>query len=163
YAVVLQDYDGLKNPNDEFVYVDIQNRQDVLEDLAKKRFEFLALRDDIKYILKHSDDFRNADGTAVDRDKLSKDFDEVVTAINTMQREASVCTRDAKQCEFTKFDAEKFSLPKLAQGPQGSADVLAARGEVLANEDPLALELRNRAPAGPRRRGFDIGMAAAEG
>jgi hypothetical protein len=30
------------------------------------------------------------------------------------------------------------------------------------NEDPLALELRNRAAAGPGQRGFDIGMAAAE-
>jgi len=116
YAVLLQDYDSLKNPNDQFVYIEIQNRQDVLEDLAKKRFEFLALRDDLKYILKHSGDFQNADGTAVDRDKLSKDFDSVVDAINTMQREASVCTRDAKQCEFTKFDVAKFSVPVLAKG-----------------------------------------------
>lgn len=42
-------------------------------------------------------------------------------------------------------------------------DALAGRGEALANEDPLALELRNREPEGPSRRGFDIGMAAAEG
>jgi hypothetical protein len=39
----------------------------------------------------------------------------------------------------------------------------AARGEALANEDPLAAELRDREPEGPARRGFDIGMAAAEG
>jgi hypothetical protein len=42
-------------------------------------------------------------------------------------------------------------------------NVLAARGEALANEDPLALELRNLQPEGPARHGFDIGMAAAEG
>ena len=160
YAVMLQDYDGLKNPNDKFVYVDIQNRQDVLEDLARKRFEFLALRDDIKYILKHSDDFQNADNSSVDRDKLSKDLDDVVTAINTMQHEAAVCTRDAAQCEFTKFDVAKFLLPRLAKGTE---DILADRGEILANEDPLAVELRNRALGAPGRRGFDIGMAAAEG
>ena len=42
-------------------------------------------------------------------------------------------------------------------------NALAARGEALANEDPLALELRNQQPEGSARRGFDIGMAAAEG
>ncbi len=42
-------------------------------------------------------------------------------------------------------------------------DALAARGEAVANTEALALELRNRQPAGPSRRGFDIGMAAAEG
>ncbi len=43
------------------------------------------------------------------------------------------------------------------------ADVLAAKGEALANADPLATELRNREPEGPSRRGFYIGLAAAEG
>src|SRR2546422_7577398 len=42
-------------------------------------------------------------------------------------------------------------------------NALAARGEALANEDPLALELRNQQPEGPARHGFDIGMAVAEG
>src|SRR5260370_5231765 len=42
-------------------------------------------------------------------------------------------------------------------------DDLAARGEAIANADPLSAELRNRQPEGPARRGFDIGMAAAEG
>ena len=44
-----------------------------------------------------------------------------------------------------------------------STDELAARGEAIANQDPLAVELRNRQSDGPARRGFDIGMAAAEG
>lgn len=39
---------------------------------------------------------------------------------------------------------------------------LAARGEGIANEDARAVELRNQQPEGPARRGFDIGMAAAE-
>jgi hypothetical protein len=42
-------------------------------------------------------------------------------------------------------------------------DELAARGVQVANTDPLALELRKRAPDESVRRGFDIGMAAAEG
>ena len=160
FAVLLQDYDRLKNPNDQFVYVDIQNRQDVLEDLAKKRFEFLALRDNFKYILKYSSDFQKADGSPVVHDELTKDYDDVVDAINTMQREASVCTRDAKQCNFTKFDVAKYNVPTLAKG---SEDTLAARGQAIANQDPLAVALRNGLLDAPSRRGFDTGMAAAEG
>ncbi len=160
YAVLLQDYEGLKNPNDQFVYIDIQNRQDVLEDLAKKRFEFLALRDDLKYILKHSGDFQNADGTAVIREKLIKDFDEVVDAINTMQNQAKICVRDAGQCDFTKFEAAKFVVPMLAKGTE---DVLVTKGAAIADMDPLAIALRSSLPDADSRRGFNIGMAVAEG
>jgi hypothetical protein len=42
-------------------------------------------------------------------------------------------------------------------------DQLAARGAVIANADPLAIEIRKRAPNDSSRHGFDIGMAAAEG
>lgn len=42
-------------------------------------------------------------------------------------------------------------------------NALAAKGEALATQTPLALELRNQMPEGPARRGFDIGLAAAEG
>src|SRR5271157_76032 len=164
YAVLLEDYSSLKSPNDKFDYVQIQNQQDVLEDLAKKRFEFLALRDDLKYILKHSDDFQNADGTPANtpanRDKLSKDFDEVINAINTMEKEASACSRDASQCIFTNFDTAKFVLPVVTPKAE---DPLVAEGEALAKQDPLAAALRDAQPDAPSRRGFLIGMAAAEG
>jgi hypothetical protein len=39
----------------------------------------------------------------------------------------------------------------------------AKRGEILANQDPLALALRNQQSAGAGQRGFDIGMAVSEG
>ena len=42
-------------------------------------------------------------------------------------------------------------------------NALAARGEVLAGEDPLALELRGQQREESARRGFDIGMGLAEG
>lgn len=42
-------------------------------------------------------------------------------------------------------------------------DALAVRGAVLANEDPLAMELRDQQSDDSARRGFHIGMAAAEG
>lgn len=42
-------------------------------------------------------------------------------------------------------------------------NALAVRGEALANEDQLALELRNQRPDDDARRGFDIGMGVADG
>jgi hypothetical protein len=54
-------------------------------------------------------------------------------------------------------------LPPPATGVALSADELAAKGEIIANGDPFSAELRNQQPTEPIRRGFDIGMAAAEG
>ena len=44
-----------------------------------------------------------------------------------------------------------------------SLDDMVSRGGLLAAADPLSAELRNRSPDDLNRRGFDIGMAAAEG
>ena len=51
------------------------------------------------------------------------------------------------------------------ENPSKAIDLnaLAGRGEALANEDPLALELRNLQSEGPARHGFDVGMGIAEG
>ncbi len=139
YAVQLQDYTALKNPNDNFTFYDIQQQQDVLADLAKKRFGFLTLRDNISYILKHSDAFANPDGSAVDRDALSNTFDDVTSQINTMETEASACARDAGQCKFTTFDVSKFKLPGLAtkQVPVVSLVGLRAHPILKALNEPL--------------------------
>jgi hypothetical protein len=51
----------------------------------------------------------------------------------------------------------------MAGPPPVDLGALAARGEPIANQDPLAAELRRRMPEGPALHGFDIGMAAAEG
>jgi hypothetical protein len=57
------------------------------------------------------------------------------------------------------FSCLVAGMPAQAQ----TLDELAIRGALLASADPLATELRNRAPNDEARRGFDIGMAAAEG
>lgn len=46
--------------------------------------------------------------------------------------------------------------------PPADLDALAARGAVLASEDPVAVELRKLQTGQRTRRGFDIGMGAAE-
>lgn len=50
-------------------------------------------------------------------------------------------------------------MPTLTKGP---TDALAAKGEIVTNQDPLAVALRDQQPAGEGRRGFFIGMAVAE-
>jgi hypothetical protein len=52
---------------------------------------------------------------------------------------------------------------KCAEQQAWHVDDLAARGEAIAMQDPLALELRQHQPGNDAQRGFDIGMAAAEG
>jgi hypothetical protein len=51
----------------------------------------------------------------------------------------------------------------VALAPTAGFDEMAAKGEAIANTDPLSAALRNRVPGIASRRGFDIGMAAAEG
>ena len=62
--------------------------------------------------------------------------------------------------------------PLVIATPQGAIppaitpddlSALHAKGAAIANADPLAAELRNQQPDAPALRGFDIGMAAAEG
>ncbi|HEU4779346.1 MAG TPA: trypsin-like serine protease [Steroidobacteraceae bacterium] len=53
--------------------------------------------------------------------------------------------------------------PSVAAITQADLDSLAARGAGIAAQDPLSVELRERAAEGAAKRGFDIGMAATEG
>jgi hypothetical protein len=55
------------------------------------------------------------------------------------------------------------ALPDAAPDDAPSLDDLATKGQTLTDNDPLAAALRDHQPAGHVRRGFHIGMAAAEG
>ncbi len=68
-------------------------------------------------------------------------------------------------CNVAREARERNSpaAPGLEAQCLATVNALAARGEAVANQDPYALALRNQQPAGLARRGFDIGMAAAEG
>jgi hypothetical protein len=48
------------------------------------------------------------------------------------------------------------------QQPRFNLDALAAKGMAIAQQDPIATELRNQQPDASARRGFDIGMGIAE-
>ncbi|MGB3709153.1 PASTA domain-containing protein [Gordonia sp. (in: high G+C Gram-positive bacteria)] len=63
--------------------------------------------------LKHLEDFQNADGTAPDRQLVVSEQQRVVDAVNSMQKQASACARDAAKCTFTNFDSGAFTKPVL--------------------------------------------------
>lgn len=58
------------------------------------------------------------------------------------------------------LEAQCAAQPKLP--PIEDHDGLVARGEAIANEDPLAMQLLDQQPDNSSRLGFDIGMAVAE-
>ena len=68
--------------------------------------------------------------------------------------------KPAEQVGFTA--AVSFSLERNRIQQTRNNAALAKKGEAIANRDPLTFVLRNLQPDGPARRGFDIGMAAAE-
>ena len=55
------------------------------------------------------------------------------------------------------------TVDHIGSGPRIDLNALEARGGTIAEQDPLALMLRDSQTSDARRRGFDIGMAAAEG
>jgi hypothetical protein len=55
------------------------------------------------------------------------------------------------------------TIASAQPGQSVDLDALAARGEVVTRQDPLAVELRNQQSGDRARRGFDIGMGAADG
>jgi hypothetical protein len=62
----------------------------------------------------------------------------------------------------TEARADNSLTPRASPAPVDVSG-LAAKGEAIANQDPLSAELRRRQPNDASRTGFDIGMAAAEG
>jgi hypothetical protein len=68
--------------------------------------------------------------------------------------------KPAEQAGFTAAVSFALERNRIQQTKNNAA--LAKKGEAIANRDPLTFVLRNLQPEGPARRGFDIGMAAAE-
>lgn len=68
--------------------------------------------------------------------------------------------KPAEQAGFSASVSYALERNRIEQTRTNAA--LAKKGEAIANRDPLTFVLRNLQSEGPARRGFDIGMAAAE-
>jgi hypothetical protein len=117
FAVLLQPYNRLESPNDRFNFYELQQQQDALQDMARRRFNLLKLKNDIAFILKYPSDFQNPDGSAVDVNHLTSIGTKVSTAINDLQRKAAACARDATSCDIPSFsELDSFRAPALRPG-----------------------------------------------
>jgi hypothetical protein len=148
---------------------DVQHGQDVLIACAKQRSAILDGMNLMEFISQNSSryDFV-APTTPAD---IVRAFVGYQADLDLVAKAASNAINDLDQALMPAEFARKVGRPYPQGVPpmpmptpeRGMMDVLAAKGEVIANADPLAVALREREPAGPSRRGFDIGMAAAEG
>jgi DNA-binding beta-propeller fold protein YncE len=139
FAVALADYRNLALPVDNFDFIQIQNQRDVLEEHAQKRFEFLTRRNSISYARQHPEEFVDADDQT-----LAGELSRITDAINTMERQASACLRDAGQCSFTPFDLSDFPLPRpkvtsSGPAPKGAAYVAGASGITVLDANDVVL------------------------
>ena len=130
FAVSIADYKTLNLPNDAFNFIDIQNQKDVLEEHARKRFDFLTLRNSISYIRLHPEDFEDVDDTL-----LAKQLRDVTDAINKMEEEASACLRNPGACQFTPFDVSDFPLPRVKRGSPLPTTVMVPDFSEASTED----------------------------
>jgi len=92
---------------------------------------------------------------AAPKERLSPDIERPSTAY-VKKPNKKLATSTAPQA------AERPNVVTIAVGVD-ELDALAGRGEGIAAQDSLSVELRERTAEGAAKRGFDIGMAAAEG
>lgn len=148
---------------------EIQHAQDVLILCAKQRSRILDQLNLMEFIAQNSSryDF-TAPTTSADIVKAVVGYQTDLDLVAATASHAINNVRDAMTpAEFASKKGKAYPLG-IPPNPMptvelGLLDVLAAKGEVIARADPLAVALRDLEPDGPSRRGFDIGMAVAEG
>jgi hypothetical protein len=147
----------------------IQHAQDILVLCAKERSMILDNLNLMEFISQNPSHYDfTAPTTPADIVKAFVDYQADLDLVAAAASQAindstkAVTPADYASREGKSYPRGKPPIP-MPTPEKGMLDVFAAKGEALTNEDPLAVELRNREPAGPARRGFDIGMGAAEG
>jgi hypothetical protein len=148
---------------------DIEHAQDIIVMCAKQRSRILDDLNLMEHVIRNASSYEFSAPTTMDDivkalAGCQADFDLVAA---TASRAMNDATKAVTPAEFARQKGLAYPqgvppmpMPTLAKG---MLDVLAAKGEVIVNADPLAKALRDREPEGPSRRGFHIGMAAAEG
>lgn len=147
----------------------LQHVQDILVICAKQRSTILDGLNLMEFISQHPSRYEFA--APVTLADIVKAFSGYQADLDLVAEAASHAINHVDAAMTPAEFAKKVGKPYPQGVPpspmptqeKGLLDVLAAKGEVIASQDPLAAELRLREPAGPARRGFDIGMAAAEG
>lgn len=120
YAMLIEDYRALKLPNDSFNPIEIERQQTVLNDFAKRRYDFLKLRNDLEFILRNPAAFEIADD---DTARLTAWFVEVSGIVDALERGALACSKDAAQCVLPTVTVASYPLPKMRPAAPRAVEV----------------------------------------
>jgi hypothetical protein len=150
-SVTLDGYEELKLPTDDISSVEEAHAREVMRQLEKDYHGLLECQNDIEYVLRHQDYFKNVKVKA-----LNNANKQIAADLNTIVERADACSRDFEKCELfspTFPDMEKL-LPDR-RGKTLSPAMVRARRKRRAdrlNNDANRLELIARAlPEGKRK------------
>lgn len=108
YSVLIHDYTELKLPGDGLSFVDIQNQQDVLNFNANLLDGFNTVVNDIDFVRKNIDDFKNTDGSPANDEVLAKARRDCLQEIDAIRTQMSKCATDATTCTRITSAPEDF-------------------------------------------------------
>ena len=120
YSMLVHDYSELRLPNDGLSFVDIQNQQDVMNFNAGLLNGFSTVVNDIDFIRKNIDQFKNADGGPADDAVLSRARKDCLQEMDAIRLQMSRCSKDATTCARIQVAPEDFAnkLPKIGESTQ---------------------------------------------
>jgi hypothetical protein len=115
YSMLLHDYTELALPADGLTFVDVQNQQDVLTFNASLLDGFNTVVNDIDFIRKNIDQFKNADGSEVDDAVMAKARKDCLREMDAIRLQMSQCSKDATACARITAAPEDYAklLPKI--------------------------------------------------
>lgn len=113
-SVLINDYRELRLPQDGLNFMDTRNQQETLAFNAELLGGFETVVNDIDFIRKNIDQFKNADGSSVDDKSLAKARTACVVQMDEIRSQMSKCANDALKCARSQVAPEDFAreLPK---------------------------------------------------
>jgi hypothetical protein len=148
---------------------EIQHAQDILVLCAKQRSQILDGLNLMDHMTHESDRYDFPPSTS--RADIVKAFNGYQFDLDLVGDAAAFAIDHVAEAMTPSEFAIKTGRTPYPQGvpptaiptlKRGTMDTLAAKGDILTSQDPLAVALRDQQPEGEPRRGFLIGMAAAE-
>ena len=111
YSMLVHDYTELALPRDGLTFVDVQNQQQVLTFSARLLDGFTTVFNDIDFIRKNIDQFKQADGSKVDDGVLAKARKDCLREMDAIRSQMSKCSNDATAC--VRIQAAPEDLARL--------------------------------------------------
>jgi hypothetical protein len=122
YSMLLHDYTELALPTDGLTFIDVQNQQDVLKFNSGLLDRFSTVVNDIDFVRKNIDEFKNPDGSVVDDAVLAKARKDCLQEMDAIRLQMSQCSKDARACSRIQVAPEDFAnlLPRVGSSSRAT-------------------------------------------